>query len=98
MTPLSAGRRLSLTSFNGATFSGDTSIGGATFSGDTSFGGATFSGERTSFARVTFSGETTSFEPRRWQNVIFDWDNNVNAMPAWNPGAATSRIRLMRLP
>ena len=85
-----------LTSFNGATFSGYTSFGGATFSGDTSFGGATFSGERTSFARVTFSGETTSFEkPRRWQNVIFDWDNNVNAMPAcihprkWPPPLAS---------
>ena len=90
------GATFSLTSFNGATFSGDTSFGGATFSGDTSFGGATFSGERTSFARVTFSGETTSFEkPRRWQNVIFDWDNNVNAMPAcihprkWPPPLAS---------
>ena len=90
------GATFSLTSFNGATFSGYTSFGGATFSGDTSFGGATFSGERTSFARVTFSGETTSFEkPRRWQNVIFDWDNNVNAMPAcihprkWPPPLAS---------
>ena len=75
----------------------NTSFGGATFSGElTLFGGATFSGERTSFARVTFSGETTSFEkPRRWQNVIFDWDNNVNAMPAcihprkWPPPLAS---------
>jgi len=67
-----------------ATFSGVTSFEGATFSGErTSFAVATFSGERTSFEGATFSGERTSFEqPRRWQNVIFDWDNNLNAVPA----------------
>jgi Pentapeptide repeats (9 copies) len=85
------------TSFAEATFSGETSFAGATFSGEyTSFAGARFSGERTSFTRARFSGERTSIEvPRRWQNVIFDWDNNLNAMPAciqprkWPPPLAS---------
>jgi uncharacterized protein YjbI with pentapeptide repeats len=85
-----------ITWFDDTTFSGKTSsFHGATFSGEvvafvravfsceaTSFGGAAFGAGNVRFDRAVFSGSAVSFEgPRRWENVTFDWDDRLEAMP-----------------
>ena len=83
------------TFFGEATFSGEQQVrrrqvqrraptsARARFSGDrTYFGGATFSGDSTDFVAATFSGKFASFEnPRAWNNVTFDWDEELTNMP-----------------
>ena len=58
-------------------------FGKARFSGDSAyFGGATFSGDSIDFVAATFSGKFASFEnPRAWNNVTFDWDEELTNMP-----------------